>query len=100
MEISKDLNRYDLPNSGDLDHFLLCFNIRLACFDFFQNWKEMSYPLIQLLVFILVAASDIGTAIYYRYVLDKVQSIGYVAHFAGKVTIQRSVNQRFPVTSI
>ncbi|XP_019773049.1 rhomboid-related protein 2 [Dendroctonus ponderosae] len=50
-----------------------------------MNWREMSYPLIQLFVFILVAVSDIGTAIYYRYVLDKVQSIGYVAHFAGAV---------------
>ncbi|KAH1019026.1 hypothetical protein HUJ05_006691 [Dendroctonus ponderosae] len=39
-----------------------------------HNWREMSYPLIQLFVFILVAVSDIGTAIYYRYVLDKVQS--------------------------
>lgn len=52
---------------------------------FLQNWKEMSFPLAQLLIFFVVAGTDIGTAIYYRYVLDKVQSIGYVAHFAGKL---------------
>ncbi|KAL1502527.1 hypothetical protein ABEB36_007659 [Hypothenemus hampei] len=50
-----------------------------------MNWKEMSFPFIQLIIFFLVAGSDIGTAIYYRYILDKVQSIGYVAHFAGAV---------------
>jgi len=50
-----------------------------------QNWKEMAFPLAQLMVFIIVTATDVGTAIYYRYVLDKVQSIGYVAHFAGKL---------------
>ncbi|XP_050299558.1 rhomboid-related protein 2 [Anthonomus grandis grandis] len=48
-----------------------------------MNWKEMAYPLLQLLVFIIVAASDVGTAIYYRYVLNKRESIGYVAHFGG-----------------
>lgn len=50
----------------------------------------MSFPLAQLLIFFVVAGTDIGTAIYYRYVLDKVQSIGYVAHFAGKCTLWRA----------
>ncbi|XP_066257949.1 rhomboid-related protein 2-like [Euwallacea similis] len=50
-----------------------------------MNWKEMSFPLVQLLIFVLVGGVDIGTAIYHRYVLDKVQSIGYVAHFGGAV---------------
>ncbi|VEN49516.1 unnamed protein product [Callosobruchus maculatus] len=48
-----------------------------------MNWKEMSYPALQLLVFLIVAASDIGTAIYNRYVLDINEHIGYAAHFAG-----------------
>ncbi|XP_030747629.1 rhomboid-related protein 1 isoform X2 [Sitophilus oryzae] len=50
-----------------------------------MNWKEMAYPYVQLLVFFIVAATDIGTAIYNRYVLDINQHIGYVAHFAGAV---------------
>lgn len=45
----------------------------------------MSYPLMQLLIFFIVAATDIGTAIYNRYVADMNQHIGYVAHFAGNV---------------
>ncbi|XP_076256523.1 rhomboid-related protein 2-like [Rhynchophorus ferrugineus] len=48
-----------------------------------MNWKEMSYPLMQLLIFFIVAATDVGTAIYNRYVADVNQHIGYVAHFAG-----------------
>ncbi|RZC41427.1 rhomboid-related protein 2 [Asbolus verrucosus] len=50
-----------------------------------MNWKEMSFPLVQLFLFLLVTASDIGTAIYNRYVLDVNEHIGYVAHFAGAV---------------
>ncbi|CAH0549002.1 unnamed protein product [Brassicogethes aeneus] len=50
-----------------------------------MNWNEMSFPLGQLLVFLIVAASDIGTAIYNRYVLDIEEHIGYAAHFAGAV---------------
>lgn len=50
-----------------------------------MNWKEMTFPLAQLLIFFVVAGTDIGTAIYNRYVLNKVESIGYVAHFAGAV---------------
>ncbi|CAH1163123.1 unnamed protein product [Phaedon cochleariae] len=48
-----------------------------------MNWNEMSYPIAQLLLFLLVAISDIGTAIYNRYVLDINEHIGYAAHFAG-----------------
>ncbi|KAJ8917355.1 hypothetical protein NQ315_002377 [Exocentrus adspersus] len=48
-----------------------------------MNWKEMSFPAIQLLVFVIVAASDISTAIYNRYVLDIDEHIGYAAHLAG-----------------
>lgn len=45
----------------------------------------MSWPVIQLMVFVLVAGTDIGTAIYNRYVLDINENIGYAAHFAGAV---------------
>ena len=48
-----------------------------------MNWKEMSFPIVQLFLFLLVTVSDIGTAIYNRYVLDMQENIGYVAHFAG-----------------
>ncbi|KAJ8985211.1 hypothetical protein NQ317_018240 [Molorchus minor] len=48
-----------------------------------MNWKEMSYPIFQLLLFLIVAGTDIGTAIYNRYVLDINEHIGYAAHFAG-----------------
>ncbi|XP_056643128.1 rhomboid-related protein 2 [Diorhabda sublineata] len=48
-----------------------------------MNWKEMSFPIAQFLIFVLLAASDIGTSIYNRYVLDINEHIGYAAHFAG-----------------
>ncbi|KAG5900299.1 hypothetical protein JTB14_000825 [Gonioctena quinquepunctata] len=48
-----------------------------------MNWKEMSFPLAQLLVFVIVAGTDIGTAIYNRYILDINEHIGYAAHIAG-----------------
>lgn len=43
----------------------------------------MSFPAVQLLIFLIVAGSDISTAIYNRYVLDIDEHIGYAAHFAG-----------------
>ena len=43
----------------------------------------MSYPLIQLLVFLLITVCDVGMAIYNRYVLEKDEHIGYAAHFYG-----------------
>ncbi|KAK9874302.1 hypothetical protein WA026_002655 [Henosepilachna vigintioctopunctata] len=51
----------------------------------FMNWREMTYPALQLLVYIVVIASDIGTAIYNRYVLDVGEHIGYVAHLTGAI---------------
>lgn len=50
-----------------------------------MNWNEMSFPVIQLVLFLLVTASDVGTAIYNRYVLDSEDHIGYAAHFAGAI---------------
>ncbi|XP_017782023.1 PREDICTED: rhomboid-related protein 2-like [Nicrophorus vespilloides] len=48
-----------------------------------MNWSEMTYPIIQLIIFIVLMGSDVGTAIYNRYVLNANESIGYAAHFFG-----------------
>lgn len=45
----------------------------------------MSTGIIQLLVFSIIAAADVGQAIYNRYVLDINEHIGYAAHLAGAV---------------
>ncbi|XP_075984200.1 rhomboid-4 isoform X2 [Anticarsia gemmatalis] len=50
-----------------------------------MNWSEMEFAIIQLLVFVLLAAVDIGTAVYDRYWRHLEQNIGYVAHLAGAV---------------
>lgn len=50
-----------------------------------MNWKEMEFPLLQLLIFLIITVCDVGTSIYDRYVLDINEHIGYVAHFAGAV---------------
>ncbi|XP_022902730.1 rhomboid-related protein 2 [Onthophagus taurus] len=49
-----------------------------------MNWKDMTYPLAQLAIFVVVICTDVGTAIYNRYVGDKNdEHIGYAAHFFG-----------------
>ncbi|XP_053617160.1 rhomboid-related protein 2 isoform X2 [Plodia interpunctella] len=51
-----------------------------------MNWKEMEFAIIQLLVFLLLAGVDVGTAVYDRYFRPDIkQNIGYVAHLAGAV---------------
>ncbi|KAL0818525.1 hypothetical protein ABMA28_008968 [Loxostege sticticalis] len=50
-----------------------------------MNWAEMEFAIIQLLVFLLLAAVDVGTAVYDRYWRQAAQNIGYVAHLAGAV---------------
>lgn len=50
-----------------------------------QNWSEMTYPLVQLFIFLIITLVDTGTAIYNRYYLDINEHIGYVAHFAGAI---------------
>ncbi|KAL4715286.1 hypothetical protein ACJJTC_010856 [Scirpophaga incertulas] len=50
-----------------------------------MNWAEMEFAIIQLLVFVLLAAVDVGTAVYERYWLEVQQNIGYVAHLAGAI---------------
>lgn len=47
------------------------------------NWKEMTMPIVQLLIFLVITIIDTATAIYNRYYLDINEHIGYVAHFAG-----------------
>lgn len=49
-----------------------------------QNWKEMTYPLAQLLVFLVITGTDVGMAIYGRYSGESGNDqIGYAAHFFG-----------------
>ncbi|XP_052751811.1 rhomboid-related protein 2 isoform X2 [Galleria mellonella] len=50
-----------------------------------MNWTEMEFAVIQLLVFLLLAGVDIGTAVYDRYWRHLQQNIGYVAHLAGAI---------------
>ncbi|XP_039752442.1 rhomboid-related protein 2 isoform X2 [Pararge aegeria] len=50
-----------------------------------MNWSEMEFAIIQLLVFLLLASVDVGTAVYDRYWRHLQQNIGYVAHLAGAV---------------
>lgn len=45
----------------------------------------MEYPYVQLAIFLIITACDLGTAIYDRYVLDVNEHIGYAAHLAGAV---------------
>nr|XP_022911650.1 rhomboid-related protein 2-like [Onthophagus taurus] len=46
------------------------------------NWKEMRYPLPQLLIFLILITADVGSSIYNRYVHEGA-SISYAAHFFG-----------------
>ncbi|XP_077299637.1 rhomboid-4 isoform X2 [Arctopsyche grandis] len=51
----------------------------------FINWKEIEYAAIQLIVFLCIVGTDVGTAVYNRYFLDLEENIGYVAHLAGAI---------------
>nr|XP_023026315.1 rhomboid-related protein 2-like [Leptinotarsa decemlineata] len=48
-----------------------------------MNWSEMTFPLVQLMFFLLITSIDVGTAIYNRYWLNLDENIGYMAHIAG-----------------
>ncbi|KAJ3651114.1 hypothetical protein Zmor_017172 [Zophobas morio] len=50
-----------------------------------MNWSEMSFPAVQLIIFLLITGVDVGTSIYNRYWANMEEHIGYVAHFAGAV---------------
>ena len=48
-----------------------------------QNWKEMEYNWIRLIVWIILVGADVGIAIYQRHFTDNPMKIGYTAHFCG-----------------
>jgi len=48
-----------------------------------MNWNEMEMPWVQLVSFTAFTILDVGTALYYRYVAEVDQKIGYVAHLGG-----------------
>ncbi|KAJ8675416.1 hypothetical protein QAD02_011202 [Eretmocerus hayati] len=50
-----------------------------------MNWSQMEFAVLQLLVFIVVSSVDVGQAVYNRYVIEKKDQIGYVAHLAGAI---------------
>lgn len=50
-----------------------------------MNWSEMTFPLIQLLIFGLIVCCDLGSSIYERYYLHVNDQVGYAAHFGGAV---------------
>jgi rhomboid-related protein 1/2/3 len=50
-----------------------------------MNWAEMQFPLLNLVIFLILAAVDVGTAVYTRYVLQIDNKIGYAAHVAGAI---------------
>lgn len=50
-----------------------------------MNWNEMKFAILQALVFLILAASDIGSAVYNRYILKEKSRIGYAAHIAGAI---------------
>lgn len=41
-----------------------------------MNWQEMQFAVLQLIVFLVIALVDIGTAIYNRYVVGAQDPIG------------------------
>lgn len=51
---------------------------------YFQNWNEMEYAIVQLLVFLIFCFTDLGTSIY-RHITDQHDQIGYMAHLSGAV---------------
>lgn len=45
----------------------------------------MEFAIYQLLIFLIITISDLGTAIYNRYIISKDESIGYTAHLCGAI---------------
>ncbi|XP_060533891.1 rhomboid-related protein 2-like isoform X3 [Cylas formicarius] len=48
-----------------------------------MNFNEMSFPVIQLSILVILIIADVGTAIHNRYYLKIDQNIGYAAHLGG-----------------
>lgn len=53
---------------------------------FFQNWAEMPFRLIRLIVISTYFILDIGSAVYRRLQTDECDRVSYTAHIAGAVT--------------
>ncbi|XP_063698716.1 rhomboid-related protein 2 [Culicoides brevitarsis] len=49
-----------------------------------MNWKEMEYAIIQLFVFVVFCATDIGVSTY-RHLTAENDKIGYMAHLCGGI---------------
>ncbi|KAK5638629.1 hypothetical protein RI129_012924 [Pyrocoelia pectoralis] len=50
-----------------------------------MNWKEMEYPFVQLLIYLIITICDIGSAIYERHISPTSSGVSYTAHIAGAV---------------
>lgn len=48
-----------------------------------SNWAEMDFAPLRLFTFLVVAATDIGVAIYYRYYEGAETKVSYVGHIGG-----------------
>ncbi|CAH1968670.1 unnamed protein product [Acanthoscelides obtectus] len=48
-----------------------------------MNWREMSFPCIQLFIYLTVIVGDLAMSIYQRCWLRRSNGVGYVAHLAG-----------------
>uniref|UniRef100_A0A1B6DC65 Peptidase S54 rhomboid domain-containing protein n=1 Tax=Clastoptera arizonana TaxID=38151 RepID=A0A1B6DC65_9HEMI len=69
----------------DNEHKIKVVTVHLVVLVYLQNWSEMQFAPCQLLIFLVLAVVDIGTAVYNRYFIKIDQPIGYVAHLAGAV---------------
>ena len=48
-----------------------------------SNWSNMAFAPLRLATFIIVAGTDVGVAVYYRYALEEETKTSYVGHLAG-----------------
>ncbi|KAJ3651119.1 hypothetical protein Zmor_017177 [Zophobas morio] len=48
-----------------------------------MNWAEMSFPVIQLIIFIIITGGDFSISIYNRYWVKEDEQTGYAAHVTG-----------------
>ncbi|CAG9862276.1 unnamed protein product [Phyllotreta striolata] len=50
-----------------------------------MNWRDMDFPLCNLLVFVIIIALNIGMTIYNKYTLDTYENVAHSAHIGGAV---------------
>jgi len=71
-----DIWRDNSPfTSSEWWHFCV---INDLCNVYLQNWAEMQFPLLNLVIFLILAAVDVGTAVYTRYVLQIDNKVMYM----------------------